>query len=265
MRIIITNWSQYQKRTYKGAKWFSLSNQLIDDPDFFDFTFEEKWAWIGLLSVASLSGTNEIPYRPNWLSKRIGVQEKALKSSIEKLEQLQILEIVSNTSGINSAENMPELCPKSAATLHNITLHNINNTYADSAPKDTTPPQAGTPPAGKQRVKAFTQELDLIYKTKYPRKEGKARGMTKLIREIASPEDLAQFEKAVTNFATHHKKLGTEPQYLKHFSTFASEWRDWIDPTHGSVSSEFTTQKSHGIDWDEIKKRIEREERADNT
>ena len=72
----------------------------------------------------------------------------------------------------------------------------------------------------------IAQQVDRVYQELYPRKIGKTKGVKKLAREIKTPEDLASLEAAVKNYASHC--AGRDKEFIKHFSTFAGEWRDWI-------------------------------------
>jgi len=66
----------------------------------------------------------------------------------------------------------------------------------------------------------------------YPLKKGKVKGIEKITKEIKTPEDMGNFEKAVKNYADECNKLGTEARYMKHFSTFCNEdWKDYINYT----------------------------------
>jgi hypothetical protein len=248
--ITITNWDKYNARNdVKRPHWFRLDHDLFDDEKLTDMTPADFCFLIYLLCRASKNtnrGTLLLVYSHVQMNTRLKRSE--IDAALYKLEQKQIVHRSVRTR------------PDPAGSVRYTTLQ--DTTLQDSiyiADSDAeSPPQAGSPPVGKQRATVFRAELDLIYKTKYPRKEGKARGMIKLMREIQTPDDLTLFDKAVSNFAAHHKRMGTQAQYLKHFSTFAAEWRDWIDPDHGSVSSEFTTSQSQGIDWSKF------EERADS-
>lgn len=72
----------------------------------------------------------------------------------------------------------------------------------------------------------FERQILALYE-KYPRKAGKTRGIKKLTSEIKSDKDLEHFSLAIDNY----KKSvdGSDEKYIKHFSTFVSEWRDWIE------------------------------------
>jgi hypothetical protein len=73
--------------------------------------------------------------------------------------------------------------------------------------------------------KISEKDLDPIYQ-QYPRKEGKTRGYAVLLKDCKRSE-LEFLAIAVNNYA--EAASNTEPKYIKHFSTFAKEWRDWIE------------------------------------
>jgi hypothetical protein len=85
----------------------------------------------------------------------------------------------------------------------------------------TTKPKTGYPP-----------DFDAVYDA-YPRKEGKSRAYKIYAREIKTDEDRDRLLAAVQNYA--ERKVGTEAQYLKHFSTFMGEWKDWLDANTGTA------------------------------
>lgn len=87
--------------------------------------------------------------------------------------------------------------------------------------------------ASKKRITAT--DIEPIYK-KYPRKEGKSAAFKKLISDLKTPEDLKAFEAAVAKYSAACEARGTESKFIKHFSTFANEWRDWLDDSVGSVN-----------------------------
>lgn len=75
-------------------------------------------------------------------------------------------------------------------------------------------------------------DIEAVY-SRYPRKEGKSDGMKRLKTQIKTPEDLKKFSFAVEQYRAKCERDRTEPRYIKHFSSFVSEWRDWVDPSHG--------------------------------
>lgn len=63
----------------------------------------------------------------------------------------------------------------------------------------------------------------------YPRKIGKSKGLAKAVRDIRDEDEIGAFGEAVSNYALYVKAQGLEQKFIKHFSTFVGEWRDWLD------------------------------------
>ena len=86
-----------------------------------------------------------------------------------------------------------------------------------------------------------------MYKNYYPRKEGKTRGVKKLCSEIKNQQDLENLQTAIKNYAQHVKSQ--EKQYIKIFSTFAGDWRDYVD---------FKPQENQqGPNWEKLRQEYE--------
>lgn len=83
----------------------------------------------------------------------------------------------------------------------------------------------------KQRIH---DRLISIY-SMYPRKMGKSAGLKKAQSQFKTMEDLAKLEKAVSRYIKHLIKEGTEKQYILYFSTFMSQWEDWLEEDAGTV------------------------------
>lgn len=73
--------------------------------------------------------------------------------------------------------------------------------------------------------------LEEVYKT-YPRKLGKSPGLKKAKKEIKKTSDLENLKTAIQNYRSHLERENIEPKFTMHFSTFMSQWRDWICPEH---------------------------------
>lgn len=71
-------------------------------------------------------------------------------------------------------------------------------------------------------------DWDIAYR-KYPRKIGKSSGIIKLRRSVRNGDDYGLLLQAVENYASYCKKNSLEQQFIMHFSTFATRWRDWTD------------------------------------
>lgn len=77
----------------------------------------------------------------------------------------------------------------------------------------------------------------------YPRKLGKSPGMKIIRRKLRSLEAVEAFKQAIWNYRKHLEREKTESQYIMHFSTFASQWTDWLDENHGAADS-FSDKRS---------------------
>lgn len=84
--------------------------------------------------------------------------------------------------------------------------------------------------------KPFRPDLAAVY-ARYPRKKGKTPGLKKLASTIKSLSDEQDAHRALDAFIAHHKREGTAAEFIPHFSTWASSWRDWLDPDHGQGES----------------------------
>lgn len=76
---------------------------------------------------------------------------------------------------------------------------------------------------------AETFDIEILYYEIYPNKKGKSAGLKKLHKQIKSAALYENLKKAMTNFAEEMRLNETPAQFIKHFSTFASEWTDWVD------------------------------------
>lgn len=64
----------------------------------------------------------------------------------------------------------------------------------------------------------------------YPRKQGKSKGFAKAKK--LTEEERNQLETAIAHYA---RSKDVQDGYVKHFDTFMGEWRDWLDPSTGTV------------------------------
>lgn len=203
VRLTIKGWSKFNPRTdVKRPSWFRLENSLFEDTELFDLSNAEKIAWIYILCCASKRNTDTIIVNYNH-AKQIGrIEARDLRAAIEKLQRLQVIHV------------------------------HVTDTYAD-----VTDSHATNVRTNETNVRTNTiaqSEIERVYQ-EYPRKIGKGLGLKKLRSQIKTEQDLAELKRAVTRFREHHERQKTEPQFVPYFSTFVSQWRDWIDPLTGSA------------------------------
>jgi len=80
-------------------------------------------------------------------------------------------------------------------------------------------------------------EIENLYK-KYPRKEGKTKGLRIAEREVRTAQDLQDLSTAIDNYRAYTQTRVKDKAFIKHFSTFMGEWRDWLENEHGKPEPE---------------------------
>lgn len=90
------------------------------------------------------------------------------------------------------------------------------------------PKKKAAPKPKEQRVSQ--EDFEPIYQL-YPRKIGKASGMKRLVAQFnADPSlQLSQFEAAVKQYVDYCEEQQLEEKFIKHFSSFVSNWFDFYE------------------------------------
>jgi len=203
--IKFNNWDKYNIRSggIKRPFWFSFSNQFFTDSTMFDFSSEEKLTFIYLLCEASQTNKNgEVVVSEEKYKRFTDIKIQVLNAVVDKLLQLEIISS-SRTGRVRDAYG----------------------TLQDKTEQDKT---------RQNNIQTF--DFDFLY-SKYPLKKGKTDGIGKLKKLIKCEEDFELVSRAIDKYIHHIKTNGTEAKYIKHFSTFVSSWRDWLDDDAGSVIS----------------------------
>lgn len=97
-----------------------------------------------------------------------------------------------------------------------------------------------TSPPAPEPVLAVQFDFASVYDA-YPRKEGKTKGLARLRSQVRTPEAFDELQKAVRHYAEKIKAEGTATRFVKHFSTWCSEWRDFVEGPHIVSSSNGNT------------------------
>lgn len=233
-KLKIHNWEKYNPRVdRKQHSWFRVNNDIAESQDLWGLTFEEKWVWLCLLGFASKCGTGDLEFDAEWFAYRIRASEKAIRSCFEKLEGkcIDILNAEQTVTDATPAGNhsVTTATPSGSPTLR--TLRTLRNKYMST---------------GKAPVCEF--DFDALYK-KYPRKEGKKTGLKTCRTRIRTKADYDRLSFAIDQYTKHLNRNGTEPRFIKLFSTFVNCWEDWTDPEVGTVTAGGTGQS---INWDRV-------------
>ena len=227
MIIKFKNWEKYQTRKdVKHTHWFKLENQLFSDPKMYALNPEEFQTFIYLLCEASKSNkSGEFFLIREHYRIHNRLQDRVLDRTLSKLQSLQIIEQPTLRGRYVRVDDM---CPR-------IEEKRIEERRGE---ENILPDSAKAEPR-----QVF--DFDSLYK-KYPRKEGKSRGMITCKSQIKTLEDFNLLSNAIDRYAEHCSKSGTEGKYIKHFSSFMSSWRDWLDPETGMNSEK---SKNSELNW----------------
>lgn len=121
-------------------------------------------------------------------------------------------------------------------TEHFGTLPNTSEQYMDcpSISKSISISTSKSNINSDENFKKVTDEqLEALYK-KYPRKSGKTDGIAKARKDIRSEQDLFNLEAAIDKYTQVLTRDKTDPKFIRHFSTFMTSWRDWLDEDAGT-------------------------------
>jgi hypothetical protein len=102
----------------------------------------------------------------------------------------------------------------------------------------------------KENKNSSKLEFDAVYQ-KFPRKEGKKRGIEICVRDIKTPEQFDRLMRSVDNYAGYVEREKIEPRYIMHFKTFMGRWEEWFDPP----------VKAAGFEWDEFWRKVDAKEK----
>lgn len=214
LKIKVNDWDTYNPRgDYVNPTWFRFNASMITSVLWDELNSDELKCYIAIMCLAT-KGKGIVETNTKHISRLANVNTKEFQSTIKKLEQLQLIEIICTepvriTNG--SVQNPV------ATYVTDITNIQTNNNGVNASLNSLEP------------KKEPIQELEQIYQL-YPKRENtnKKRGMQNLLAKIKTPEQVAEFERAVRNYADYCKQKKIEPVFVKQFSTFTNNYEEWI-------------------------------------
>jgi hypothetical protein len=212
--VEIKDWEKHNPRKdIKLTVWFRLQNSLFEEPDFFSFTHSELLVWIYLLSMASKKYSPKIRLSKEHIQRIGRFKFSDFESALEKLSDLKYLNIT-----------LRERHADVTCTLRECDVDDTLQTNKQDK-------------QDKQTSANAKFDFEEIYKS-YPLKKGKTDGISILQGTVKTEEDFEAFRKAVSKYASHCSRNGTDSKYIQHFSTFVGtkekqRWRDWVDDDAG--------------------------------
>lgn len=215
LKVSVNNWEKYNPRTdRKNYSWFRFQNDFLTDPLIFNLSCNAKCLLIHIFCEASKKSEGRCDINLHMASSMLGITLD---------EASECMQVIVN-SGLATIDNHPQ--PKDG----------------NCQPKDGLRTNERTNETNVKRQAATSDfDFDIIYDA-YPRKEGKSAGLKKCKTIIKSQKKFDEVLKSVENYAASVKF--TEPKYIKHFSSFLSNWIDYLDFVPSTVSE---TANEHRI------------------
>lgn len=161
----------------------------------------------------------------DYLCARMRVSERTLQRALLLLSKLGLIrvEVQGNQRRIYSTPS-PVATPSQMATA--------------PVTDDGLPPPLSSNNKKRELNKAkFQIEIEEAFRG-YPNRKGKTKGIERLASQIKTDAQMQDLKTAIQNYALECKDRN--PQYIKHFSTFANCWQDYL---------EVTPQKKQSSDW----------------
>jgi hypothetical protein len=200
--IEIINWDKYNpKRDQQSYTWLRLNNDIATDPDLFGLSAAQKFVWIEILCQASRKNKGTILVNLEQISHVTQVKIQEIMELIDFLEQKPICRTHDNAR---------------------------SPIVVGTTPTNETNERDETNETNEQTPKNLKFDFEILYK-KYPLKKGKADGISRLKKTIKTQEDFDLCSKAIDKYTQQLILERTEPKFIKHFSTFVSTWKDWLD------------------------------------
>jgi hypothetical protein len=103
--ITILNWQKFNPRKdVSNSSWFRLEHKQWFLPEWEDFNGQEMHVWNTLLAIASFQNSGTFPFRISYIAKTARLEEKYVKSAIEKLKDLNCISIDKQARDVDVTE-----------------------------------------------------------------------------------------------------------------------------------------------------------------
>lgn len=204
--ITINKWESFQPRKDRSNHtWFRVENTIAFSETLHGLSADQKWFWICLLAYASKKNSGEIAANWSYFETTFGVTTKRMKEALISIEAHGAVTLSYDT----------ERLPLATDRWTNASLQTDRQT-------------------DKQTCRTEF-DFDSLYAL-FPRKEGKAAGMTRLRKRIKTQEEFDRFASAVRRYASLVKVEGRKREHILLWSSFvgtdgAERWLDHVPAT----------------------------------
>lgn len=222
MQLEIKNWEKYNPRNDRtNHVWFRFQNNFFFSDDVFDLDNLSKLVFVYLLCESSKKGSAQIVISVSKVCAALKTSDKEFNQLIQNLVNFGVIRRA-------EANQKPALC------------HDLVSLQTDKQ-TDITPPQ---PKVAVSNKPVFSFED--VY-NHYPRKEGRKAGEKVFKRDIKTEDDYSNLLLAVKNYSA--LVTGRDKQYIKQFSTFMNNWRDYLEKVDSADDEWMKKAKAAGLQF----------------
>lgn len=202
MQITILGWDKVNaRRDVENPSWFKFKHKFFEDTEFYEFSDAEKLCWLYMLCEASKKNNGgKFTLCAAHAHNVARILPSVVQSAIKKLKQLQIIEF-------------------SASRRRHVGVTSTGVRQEEKREEEI-----------REEKRDF--DFESLYE-KYPRKLGKQEGIKRCQSQIKTEQDFNNLDTAIRRYKNFCMAQGTDPKFIKHFSSFMSAWRDWLDPVTG--------------------------------
>jgi hypothetical protein len=260
------SYQTYQMPSEKNVQYVQVEKDLLFSDK---IPGELKLVYITILAHWNQETGLCFPSIKGALCKETGLSRNTLSKRIDALESIGLLkrvhigrlvhfsimsfsDMLKFETCANSVHQVRKFCAPGAQILstnyNNITRIKNKNKYIEHFENLKIEENKQTREAKKDILikSTYSLQIEELYKNEYPLKKGKTKGLAKLSSQIKTEQDLSDLKMSIQNY-----KQSSEVKngFIKHFSTFAADWRDWLE---NDLTSESNWQndfiKRHKLD-----------------
>ena len=205
--VRIKNWDKVNGKKNEKHKKFLVCEDIFSDLGFYNLSASGKVMWLHLLTLCARRASAEVSLTPRSARAETSLRRHWDIAEILKMSDYGMLDIMTPCDHLLREKKRRE--------------------YIDQPDENARIDRPKDDAKVKPQKPNFTPGIEALYEI-YPRKRGKTPGIKKLASEIKTQDDLMLLETAIKNYAEEMR--GTDREFILHFSTFAGQWRDWLDP-----------------------------------
>lgn len=189
--------------------WFRVNNDICHDPKLFNCDVNAKWLWICLLSFAAKETRAQISYPLSYITQYSGLKnEMTSRNALKSLAEHGLVQI-RNESDRDRDQNL------------NLPIENVSNEQNEQDKTNETNEHVTNSCAF-----VTAEACQKIYAS-YPRKEGKKKGMEKLLKIVTDRDMAVRVWQALQNYLKLCRDEGRDKTTIKKFETWVNNWTDY--------------------------------------